>query len=314
MDQAPTTSRRQFIATTAAAAAGLHHRPPARPRRPALRRAERQGERRHHRRRRTGADQHARPLPGGRLPDHRPRRPGGGVGPVAAGTTAASRPRAGAGRKSREHYAAKTPNYTCAVYEDFRVMLEKEKAIDAVLIATPDHLHAYVSIFAMKAGKHVYCEKPLTHNIQRGAPRSAHREGDGRRHADGQSGPLERRTSPDRRVAQRRRHRRRARGARLERRCRKPRTSHATGGPAVKPAGLNWDLWLGPRPERPYSGAVAPFVWRWIWEFGNGTMPDMASHHFDPAFNALAPRRAASPWRRAPRTSIRRSRSWAAST
>ena len=65
-----------------------------------------------------------------------------------------------------KHYSGKTPNYTCAVYEDFRVMLEKEKAIDAVLIATPDHLHAYISILAMKAGKHVYCEKPLTHNIR----------------------------------------------------------------------------------------------------------------------------------------------------
>ena len=65
-----------------------------------------------------------------------------------------------------KHYAGKTPNHTCAVYEDFRVMLEKEKAIDAVLIATPDHLHAYISILAMKAGKHVYCEKPLTHNIR----------------------------------------------------------------------------------------------------------------------------------------------------
>jgi len=62
-------------------------------------------------------------------------------------------------------YAAKTPNFKCAVYEDFREMLEKEKAIDAVLIATPDHLHAYVTIYAMKAGKHVYCEKPLTHNV-----------------------------------------------------------------------------------------------------------------------------------------------------
>ena len=62
-------------------------------------------------------------------------------------------------------YAAKTPNFACAVYEDFRVMLEKEKAVDAVLIATPDHSHAYISIFAMKAGKHVYCEKPLTHDI-----------------------------------------------------------------------------------------------------------------------------------------------------
>ena len=65
-----------------------------------------------------------------------------------------------------KHYREKTPNHTCAVYEDFRVMLEKEKAIDAVLIATPDHLHAFVSILAMKAGKHVYCEKPLTHNIR----------------------------------------------------------------------------------------------------------------------------------------------------
>src|SRR5260370_21688209 len=67
-----------------------------------------------------------------------------------------------------ETYRAKTPNYKCAVYEDFRVMLEKEKAIDAVLIATPDHLHAYVSILAMKAGKHVYCEKPLTRNLGEG--------------------------------------------------------------------------------------------------------------------------------------------------
>ena len=65
-----------------------------------------------------------------------------------------------------KHYSGKTPNHKCAVYEDFRVMLEKEKAIDAVLIATPDHLHAYVSILAMKSGKHVYCEKPLTHNIR----------------------------------------------------------------------------------------------------------------------------------------------------
>src|SRR5688572_23019331 len=64
-----------------------------------------------------------------------------------------------------KHFAEKTPNFRCTGYEDFRVMLEKEKAIDAVLCGTPDHLHAYVSILSMRAGKHVYCEKPLTHNI-----------------------------------------------------------------------------------------------------------------------------------------------------
>src|SRR3954469_12266375 len=65
----------------------------------------------------------------------------------------------------QKHYAEKTPNFRCVGYEDFRVMLEKEKAIDAILCATPDHLHAYVTLRAMRAGKHVYCEKPLTHNL-----------------------------------------------------------------------------------------------------------------------------------------------------
>jgi len=69
-----------------------------------------------------------------------------------------------------------------------------------------------------------------------------------------------------------------------------PRTAKAVWpgeGPATRPAGLNWDLWLGPRADRPYSGKLTPFVWRWVWDFGNGTMPDMSPHHFDPAFNAL---------------------------
>ena len=64
-----------------------------------------------------------------------------------------------------KHFAEKTPNFRCAAYEDFRVMLEKEKSVDAVLCSTPDHLHAHVSVMSMRAGKHVYCEKPLAHNI-----------------------------------------------------------------------------------------------------------------------------------------------------
>src|SRR5579872_4040395 len=64
-----------------------------------------------------------------------------------------------------KHFSETTPDYRVADYEDFRVMLEKEKAIDVILCATPDHLHAYVSATAMRQGKHVYCEKPLTHNV-----------------------------------------------------------------------------------------------------------------------------------------------------
>ena len=65
-----------------------------------------------------------------------------------------------------KHYADKNNDgKKCARHEDFRVMLEKEKDIDAVLCATPDHAHAVVSMAAIKNGKHIYCEKPLTHNI-----------------------------------------------------------------------------------------------------------------------------------------------------
>lgn len=186
-----------------------------------------------------------------------------------------------------ETYRAKTPNYKCAVYEDFRVMLEKEKAIDAVLIATPDHLHAYVSILAMKAGKHVYCEKPLTRNVWEGraVARVAKETGVATQMGNhGHSSEGHRQTLEwiwDGAIGQ-------------------VREVHAWGGagnfargsgrpegtPDV-PRGLNWDLWLGPAEWRPYHPAYAPFNWRGWWAFGGGGLPDLAPHHLDPAFNAL---------------------------
>jgi predicted dehydrogenase len=186
-----------------------------------------------------------------------------------------------------KHYVEKTPNYKCAVYEDFRTMLEKEKAIDAVLIATPDHLHAYVSIFAMKAGKHVYCEKPLTHDIwecrqvakvakEAGVATQMGNHGrssEGHRLtlewiADGAIGAV---------------HEVHAWGNAGGFASGKGRPE---GTPAI-PAGFNWEMWLGPVANRPYHPSYAPFNWRGWWAFGGGGMPDVAPHHLDPAFNAL---------------------------
>jgi predicted dehydrogenase len=186
-----------------------------------------------------------------------------------------------------QHYAGKTPNYKCAVHEDFRVMLEKEKAIDAVLVATPDHLHAYVTILAMKAGKHVYCEKPLTHNIREARLVSriaketgvATQMGNQGRSSEGHRLTVE--WLKDGAIGAVREVHAWSGNARPANR------PFAPSGPEVQPPGLNWDMWLGPRAERPYKGDYAPASWRYFWDFGNGTMPDMSIHHLDPAFNAL---------------------------
>jgi predicted dehydrogenase len=198
-----------------------------------------------------------------------------------------------AGRKPvkdaiEKHYQAKTPNFRCAEYEDFRVLLDKEKAVDAVLCATPDHLHAYVSTIAMRAKKHVYCEKPLTHNIwearhvaqvakETGVATQMGNQGhstDGIRATcewirSGAIGPV--------------------------------REVHAwvgsgrwnrtlAGRPAETPSvpeGLNWDLWLGPREPRPFHPAYFPVAWRDFWAFGCSNLGDFGCHDLDAACWAL---------------------------
>ena len=188
-------------------------------------------------------------------------------------------------------YAETTPNYRCRVYEDFRVMLEKEKAIDAVLVATPEHLHGYVSILAMKAGKHVYCEKPLTNSVweARQVARVAAETGVATQMGNqGRSSEGHRLTAEW--IADG------AIGAVREVHAwnRSPASFGVIWRPEVRPsgthevpAGLDWDLWLGPRAQRPWHPAYAPATWRGFWDFGGGAMPDMGIHHLDSAFNAL---------------------------
>lgn len=187
-----------------------------------------------------------------------------------------------------KHYSQKTPNYRISAFEDFRVMLEKEKAIDAILCATPDHNHAYVCVTAMRQGKHVYCEKPLTHNVYEARLVAKVAKETGVATQLGNQGHS---------------------GNGIRQTCEwiwagtigDIREVHAwttasrwnkkySGGrptPEAVPAGVNWELWLGTRSDRPYSSAYSPVSWRDYWDFGTAPIGDFFCHNFDPAFWAL---------------------------
>ncbi|OGV68574.1 MAG: oxidoreductase [Lentisphaerae bacterium RIFOXYA12_FULL_48_11] len=197
-----------------------------------------------------------------------------------------------AGRKPvkaaiEEHYGTKTPNYKCAEYEDFRVMLEKEKDVDAVLCATPDHSHAVISITAMKMGKHVYCEKPLAHNVweTRQVARVAKETGVATQMGNhGHSGEGPRQTCEwiwDGAIGAIREVHAWSDTGKWAKEPGRPKDT-----PPV-PEGFNWDLWLGPRENRPYHPAYAPYNWRGWWAFGTGAIGDMACHNMDPSVWAL---------------------------
>jgi len=174
-------------------------------------------------------------------------------------------------------------------YRDFRKMLDEQKDIDAVIVATPDHTHAVAAMAAMKRGKHVYVQKPLTRTVYEArALTEAAREynvatqmgnqghsGEGVRLIcewiwDGAIGPVrEVNAWTDRPI--------------WPQGIDRPKDKHDV------PSTLDWDLWLGPAPWRPYVGnkTYCPFNWRGWWDFGCGALGDMACHLLDPVFSAL---------------------------
>lgn len=192
-----------------------------------------------------------------------------------------------------DHYAGKTSNKEVATYADFRVMLEQEPALDAVLCATPDHNHAYVSLLSMRAGKHVYCEKPLTHNIweAREVRRVANETG-----LATQMGNQLHSTDGMRQTVEYLRAG--AIGPVRQVHAWVPATRWIAGlrglpeGNTPVPKGLDWNLWLGPRQERPFHEAYAPVTWRDFWDFGCGALGDFGCHDMDStvwAFDLPAP-------------------------
>jgi predicted dehydrogenase len=174
------------------------------------------------------------------------------------------------------------------VYKDYRQLLEREKSVDAVAIATPDHWHASICTSAIRAGKHVFCEKPLTHTVgearqvgtlakkskvvtQTGNQGSA--SSNFRRSIElVQAGVL---------------------GAVGEIHVWHPPHGWPSGvdrpaGVDPVPEGLDWDFWIGPAPMRPYkNGQYHPVAWRGWYDFGGGSLADFCCHAFSMPVRAL---------------------------
>jgi predicted dehydrogenase len=163
-------------------------------------------------------------------------------------------------------------------YQDYRRLLD-QKDVEAVIISTPDHHHAFVAVPAMRQGKHVYCEKPLAHSVsevrlmmETAAKHKVVTQMGTQIHAGEnyrrvveiiQAGVI----GPVRRV---------------QVWCSTtPQPGERARKETPPPNGLDYNLWLGPAPHRPYHVSHLHFRWRWWWDFGGGVLADMACHYLD---------------------------------
>ena len=174
------------------------------------------------------------------------------------------------------------------LYADYREMLEKEKDIDAVTISTPDHVHGPAAAFCMERGKHVYVQKPMTHNIREARILTEM----ARKHKivsqmgnQGGSNPLlemVQKWVDSGKLGK---------ISRVQIWTNRPVWPQGSAIPAPdaskKPKDLNWDLWLGPAAYRPYTPNIHPFSWRGWWDFGTGALGDVGCHLIDIPFRTL---------------------------
>ncbi|MCO6455246.1 MAG: Gfo/Idh/MocA family oxidoreductase [Pirellulaceae bacterium] len=173
-----------------------------------------------------------------------------------------------------------------AVYRDFRRLLER-RDLDAVVISTPDHTHFHPAWAALQLGLHVYCEKPLAHSIWevRQLAEAARRAG-----VATQMGNQHHASSGYARVVDWVRSGRLGTIREVHSWTDRPLWPQGVDRPVEVlpvPDHLDWDLWLGPAPERPYHSIYHPIRWRGWWDFGGGALADMGPHLLDPAYWAL---------------------------
>ncbi len=172
------------------------------------------------------------------------------------------------------------------VYFDYRKLLDElDRQIDAVVVSTPNHVHAPASVTAMRMGKHAYCEKPLSHSIHEA--RVAVRVAAEKKVAT-QMGTQIHATDNYRRIVELIR----AGAIGTVRECHCWLRGGRGAGDRPKdtppvPEGLHWDVWLGPAPERPYHSCYVPHDWHYWWDFGGGEYGNMGCHYLDLAFWAL---------------------------
>jgi predicted dehydrogenase len=171
-------------------------------------------------------------------------------------------------------------------HRDFRRMLDQNaKQIDAVVVSTADHTHAPATALALAMGKHVYCEKPLTHTVEEARIIAQMAE---KAKVATQMGIQIHANNNYRRVVEIIQSGILGKIREVYCWCNKGWAGGKfTSWDGPPPEHLDWDLWLGPAQQRPYSPNIHPGNWRRFWEYGTGTFGDMACHIMDLPFWAL---------------------------
>jgi len=167
---------------------------------------------------------------------------------------------------------------TCDAYHDFRELVARDD-IDAVQVATPDHWHAIITMAALKTGKDIYCEKPITHKFAEGL--AIHREV-AKQKAVFQVGSQQRSDKKFQQAVEIARNGLLGKVTRVEVGLPKGHNK-PDGDPTITdpPAGLDWNFWCGPSEVLPYCDARSHWSWRWHCNYGGGQLMDWIGHHND---------------------------------